>query len=189
MYCLLGTYQSLSLVVFNNFRENNISTVNQSFRFHDILLYCLSVFLLISLFCEAIDHGKDIRVIVCDISKAFDGVWHREYFTITSCWYSFKSTWLVWKKCVWHMTYFIIWPPGTCAVCYQKIIMLVILYVTPHISVICMTNIFYISYFPSTLRLWNELSESLRNTQSLDILNVCYWTTIRQPTYRPTTSP
>ena len=79
MYCLLGTYQSLSLVVFNNFRENNISTVNQSFRFHDILLYCLSVFLLISHFCEAIDHGKDIRVIVCDISKAFDGVWHSEY--------------------------------------------------------------------------------------------------------------
>jgi len=31
------------------------------------------------------------------------------------------------------------------------------------------TNIFYNSYFPSTLRLWNELSESLRNAQSLHI--------------------
>ena len=32
------------------------------------------------------------------------------------------------------------------------------------------TNIFYNSFFPSTLRLWNELSESLRNAQSLDIV-------------------
>jgi len=32
-----------------------------------------------------------------------------------------------------------------------------------------MTNIFYNSYFPSTLRLWNELSESLGNAKPLDI--------------------
>ena len=28
-------------------------------------------------FCEAIDNGKDIRVVFCDISKTFDRVWHR----------------------------------------------------------------------------------------------------------------
>ena len=28
-------------------------------------------------FCEAIDNGKEIRVVFCDISKAFDRVWHR----------------------------------------------------------------------------------------------------------------
>lgn len=28
-------------------------------------------------FCEAIDRGKEVRVIFCDISKAFDRVWHK----------------------------------------------------------------------------------------------------------------
>ena len=28
-------------------------------------------------FCEALDSGKEVRVMFCDISKAFDRVWHR----------------------------------------------------------------------------------------------------------------
>ena len=28
-------------------------------------------------FCEAVDSGKEIRVVFCDVSKAFDSVWHR----------------------------------------------------------------------------------------------------------------
>lgn len=28
-------------------------------------------------FCEAVDNGKEVRVVFCDISKAFDRVWHR----------------------------------------------------------------------------------------------------------------
>ena len=28
-------------------------------------------------FCNALDAGKEIRVVFCDISKAFDRVWHR----------------------------------------------------------------------------------------------------------------
>ena len=28
-------------------------------------------------FCEIIDNGKEIRVVFCDISKAFNRVWHR----------------------------------------------------------------------------------------------------------------
>ena len=28
-------------------------------------------------FCEAVDNGKEIRTVFCDISKAFDRVWHR----------------------------------------------------------------------------------------------------------------
>ena len=28
------------------------------------------------LFCEALDKKKEIKVVFCDISKAFDGVWH-----------------------------------------------------------------------------------------------------------------
>ena len=27
--------------------------------------------------CEAVDSGKEVRVVFCDISKAFDRVWHR----------------------------------------------------------------------------------------------------------------
>ena len=28
-------------------------------------------------FCKALDEGKEVRAIFCDISKAFDGVWHK----------------------------------------------------------------------------------------------------------------
>ena len=28
-------------------------------------------------FCEAVDSGKEVRAVFCDISKAFDRVWHR----------------------------------------------------------------------------------------------------------------
>ena len=28
-------------------------------------------------FCEAVDKGKEIRAVFCDISKAFDRVWHK----------------------------------------------------------------------------------------------------------------
>ena len=48
--------------------------------------------------------------------------------------------------------------------------MLVIHYVTSYQrNFHARTKLFNDSYFPSTLRLWNELSESLRNAQSLDV--------------------
>ena len=28
-------------------------------------------------FCEAIDNGREVRAVFCDISKAFDRVWHK----------------------------------------------------------------------------------------------------------------
>ena len=28
-------------------------------------------------FCEAVDNGKGVRAVFCDISKAFDRVWHK----------------------------------------------------------------------------------------------------------------
>ena len=28
-------------------------------------------------FCEALDAGKEVRAVFCDISKAFDRVWHK----------------------------------------------------------------------------------------------------------------
>ena len=30
-----------------------------------------------STFCQALDEGKEVRVVFCDISKAFERVWHR----------------------------------------------------------------------------------------------------------------
>ena len=29
------------------------------------------------MFCEAVDNGKEVRTVFCDISKAFDQVWHK----------------------------------------------------------------------------------------------------------------
>ena len=29
------------------------------------------------MFCKTLDDGKEVRAIFCDISKAFDRVWHR----------------------------------------------------------------------------------------------------------------
>ena len=31
---------------------------------------------LYNIFCRALDDGKEARVVFCDISKAFDRVWH-----------------------------------------------------------------------------------------------------------------
>ena len=55
-YCLITIFQS-------GFRPGD-STVNQ--------LLCI-----INDFAKAIDEGKEIRIIFCDISKAFDRVWHK----------------------------------------------------------------------------------------------------------------
>ena len=62
--------------LYNYIHENNLisphqsgfkpgdSTVNQSsFLYHT--------------FCEALDSKKDIHIVFCDISKAFDRVWHK----------------------------------------------------------------------------------------------------------------
>ena len=32
---------------------------------------------LYNIFCQALDSGKEVRTVFCDISKAFDRVWHR----------------------------------------------------------------------------------------------------------------
>ena len=62
--------------LFNFFRDNNVitpfqsgfvpgdSTVNQLIDIYNA-------------FCKALDEGKEVRAIFCDISKAFDRVWHK----------------------------------------------------------------------------------------------------------------
>ena len=61
--------------VYNHFLENNILTSFQSgFRRGDSTVNQLSY--LYNTFCQALDAGKEVRAIFCDISKAFDCVWH-----------------------------------------------------------------------------------------------------------------
>ncbi len=62
--------------VFNFFRDNLTITVHQSgFIPGDSTVNQLVH--LYHVFCEALNKGKEIRVVFCDISKAFDKVWHR----------------------------------------------------------------------------------------------------------------
>ena len=77
--------------LYNHLTTNNILSVAQSgFRPCDsttnqlIDIYCI--------FCKAIDEGKEIRSVFCDISKAFDRVWHKGLLfkpTLSYLWQSF----------------------------------------------------------------------------------------------------
>lgn len=61
--------------LYNFLHENNLITVKQSgFRPGDSTTNQLSH--LYHLFCKALDDKKEVRVVFCDISKAFDRVWH-----------------------------------------------------------------------------------------------------------------
>ena len=61
--------------VFNFLRDTNAISIKQSgFVPGDSTVYQLAH--LYHIFAEALDKQKDIRVVFCDISKAFDRVWH-----------------------------------------------------------------------------------------------------------------
>ena len=61
--------------LFNYIRDNNILTPHQSgFQSGDSTTHQLSY--LYHVFCKALDSKKDVRIVFCDISKAFDRVWH-----------------------------------------------------------------------------------------------------------------
>ena len=62
--------------LFNFFRDNNAITAFQS----GFVPGDSSVNQLIdtyNTFCKALDEGKEVRAIFCDVSKAFDRVWHK----------------------------------------------------------------------------------------------------------------
>ena len=61
--------------LFNQLRDNNILTSFQSgFIPGDSTTNQLTF--LYNTFCQALDAGKEVRAVFCDISKAFDRVWH-----------------------------------------------------------------------------------------------------------------
>ena len=78
-WCSLGPKITKKLVhkhVHNFVLENNIITPFQSgFTRGDSTVNQLVD--LYNTFCHALDEGKEVRVVFCDISKAFDRVWHR----------------------------------------------------------------------------------------------------------------
>ena len=62
--------------VYNHLHLNNILTSYQSgFIPGDSTTNQLTF--LYNTFSEALDSGKEVRVVFCDISKAFDRVWHK----------------------------------------------------------------------------------------------------------------
>ena len=62
--------------LYNHFHDNNILTPLQSgFIPGDSTTNRLTF--LYNSFCQALDSGKEVRVVFCDISKAFDRVWHK----------------------------------------------------------------------------------------------------------------
>ena len=62
--------------LYNHFLDNNILTSFQSgFRPGDSTVNQLTY--LYDTFCHALDSGEEIKVVFCDINKAFDRVWHR----------------------------------------------------------------------------------------------------------------
>ena len=61
--------------LYNHFRDNNkITSFQSGFIPGDSTVNQLTY--LINTFCQALDSGKEVRVVFCDITKAFDRVWH-----------------------------------------------------------------------------------------------------------------
>ena len=61
--------------LFNHFRDNNLlSSLQSGFIPGDSTVNKLTF--LYNTFCQALDSGKEVRAVFCDISKAFDRVWH-----------------------------------------------------------------------------------------------------------------
>ena len=61
--------------MYNYFKEHFIISIHQSgFKIGDSTVHQLSF--LYHMFCSAIDEKKDVRIVFCDIKKAFDRVWH-----------------------------------------------------------------------------------------------------------------
>ena len=61
--------------LYNHFCDNNLlSSLQSGFIPGDSTVNQLTY--LYNVFCQALDLGKEVRAVFCDISKAFDRVWH-----------------------------------------------------------------------------------------------------------------
>ena len=62
-YIIIFTKNKLLTKHQSGFRPNDSTTNQLSYLYHE--------------FCKALDAKKDVRIVFCDISKAFDKVWHQ----------------------------------------------------------------------------------------------------------------
>ena len=61
--------------LYNHLRDNNLlSSLQSGFIPGDSTVNQLTY--LYNTFCQALDSGKEVRAVFCDVSKAFDRVWH-----------------------------------------------------------------------------------------------------------------
>ena len=64
------------IIKYNYLHRNKLLSKNQSgFRPNDSTVNQLAF--MYHMFCESLDKKKDVRIIFCDVSKAFDKVWHK----------------------------------------------------------------------------------------------------------------
>ena len=82
---IISNYRPISLlnseskvferIVFKYLLDNNLlSSLQSGFLPRDSTINQLTF--LYNTFCQALDAGKEVRAVFCDISKAFDRVWH-----------------------------------------------------------------------------------------------------------------
>ena len=64
----------LKCVYYHFFENNSLTSFQSGFRRGDSIVNQLSY--LYNTFCQALDAGKEVIAIFCDISKAFGRVWH-----------------------------------------------------------------------------------------------------------------
>ena len=63
------------LYLYNYLRDNNLlSSLQSGFLPGDSTVNQLTF--LYNTFCQVLDSGKEVRAVFCDLSKAFDSVWH-----------------------------------------------------------------------------------------------------------------
>ena len=70
--------------IFNYISENSLITPFQS-RFIQGDSTTFQLLHTYHSFLEAVDSGKEVRVVFCDISKAFDRVWHKGLLHKLAC--------------------------------------------------------------------------------------------------------
>ena len=64
--------------VFNFFKDNSvITTLQPGFVPSKSTTNQLGVIYKCNTFCKALDDGKEVRAVFCDVTKAFDRVWHK----------------------------------------------------------------------------------------------------------------
>ena len=84
--------------LYNHFWDNNIlSPLQSGFIPGDSTTNQLTF--LYNTFCQALDTGKEVRVVFCDVSKAFDRVWHKSLL------YKLKAAWVSGSLLSWFNSY------------------------------------------------------------------------------------